>query len=62
MAYTMVLIATVCGVLLFTCFSVYYALLACTKSQRRRLRDEYEPELTRRSGGAAESMALLGKC
>lgn len=61
MAYTSVLIATVCGVLFFTCFAIYYALLECTKSQRRRLRDEYEPELTRRYG-AAESIALLGKC
>lgn len=61
MAYTFVTIATVCGVLLFTCFSIYYALLACTKSQRRRLRDEYEPDLTMRYG-AAENMALLGKC
>jgi hypothetical protein len=57
---TYTLFAVACAFLCFACFAAYNGLRACTSTHRRRLRDEYEPEI--RHYGLPESMALLGRC
>lgn len=58
---THTLFSVACAFLCFACFAAYNGLRACTSAQRRRLRDEYEPDMARHYG-RPESMALLGRC